>query len=251
MQSVLNKYTKEAEESLSILSKKIDKQKADKLKQYFGTNLFVLGLPLKIQAERLKQGFDFFENTELKTFKIFDKLYNESDCFEIKNLSFLYLDKNHKYISAKEQLKILPKWINKIDNWAHSDNLSKFLTRLLEQEETKEKMIEFILKWNQSDLLWERRQSLVSLFYYSRTKKSHVSYDFAEQLILNLINDKEYYVQKSVGWTLRESYNVYPKQTYDLIKKNIKQITPIAFTTCIEKMNELEKNNLKSLRKKI
>ena len=31
MQSIKSKYTKEAEESLTILSKKVDKQKAEKL----------------------------------------------------------------------------------------------------------------------------------------------------------------------------------------------------------------------------
>ena len=75
MNSALNKYTKEAEESLYILSKKIDIQKAEKLKRYINTQLSVFGLTSKEQSERLKQGFNFFEDSKLKTFKIFDKLY--------------------------------------------------------------------------------------------------------------------------------------------------------------------------------
>jgi 3-methyladenine DNA glycosylase AlkD len=250
MQSIISKYTKEAEESLTILSKKVDKQNAEKLKKYIGTNLAVLGLSSKVQVERFKIGFDFMNDSKLKSFQQFHTLFIESTYFEVKNLSFIFLDKNNQHIPAKNLLKVLPKWIKKVDNWAHSDNLSKYLTRLLEHDETKKDMQTLILKWNQSHALWERRQSLICLFYYARTKKKQVEFDFAQPLILNLIHDKEYYVQKAVGWALRECYNVYPDQTYQFIKNNVKYINPVAFTTSIEKMNVIEKMNLKSLRKK-
>ena len=111
-------------------------------------------------------------------------------------------------------------------------------------------MLDIIKKWNASKNLWERRQSLVSLYYYSRTKKQHIDFELTQQLIFPLLSDKEYFVQKAVGWTLRESYNVYPKQTYSFILANIKNITSTAFTTCLEKMTEKQKLTLKQKRKK-
>jgi 3-methyladenine DNA glycosylase AlkD len=77
-----------------------------------------------------------------------------------------------------------------------------------------------------------------------------VSFELTQQLVSPLLNDKEYFVQKAVGWTLRESYNVYPKQTYQFIEENIKHISPTAFTTCLEKMTEKQKLTLKLKRKK-
>ena len=111
-------------------------------------------------------------------------------------------------------------------------------------------MLEILKKWNTSKNLWERRQSLVSLFYYARTKKEHVSFELTQQLVYPLLTDKEYYVQKAVGWTLRESYNVYPKQTFIFIEENIRNLTPVAFTTCLEKMTEKQKQTLKEKRRK-
>jgi 3-methyladenine DNA glycosylase AlkD len=93
--------------------------------------------------------------------------------------------------------------------------------------------------------LWERRQSLIALYYYARTKKQHVDFELTQELVRPLLNDKEYFVQKAVGWTLRESYNVYPKQTFTFIEENIKNISPTAFTTCLEKMTEKQKQILK------
>lgn len=250
MKLAISKYTKEVEDTITQLSQKNDKEKAAKLKKYIGTNLNVLGLVTKAQVDAYKNGFSFSSEEKETTFLIYHEIYMQSEVFEVKNLAFIFLDKNHKYVPLKTQLKSLPLWIKQVDNWAHSDGLSKFLSRLIENDSTKKDMLSIIKKWNTSKNLWERRQSLVSLYYYSRTKKQHIDFELTQQLVFPLLSDNEYYVQKAVGWTLRESYNVYPKQTYSFIATNIKKITSTAFTTCIEKMTEQEKQNLKLNRKK-
>jgi 3-methyladenine DNA glycosylase AlkD len=64
-----------------------------------------------------------------------------------------------------------------------------------------------------------------------------------------LLKDKEYYVQKAVGWTLRELGTVYPKQTFSYLISHIKSVSSIAFTIATEKMNMDVKKELKALRK--
>ncbi len=242
-------HTEHVGQTLHHLSKKNDRLKAEKLRHYLGTQLHVHGLVSKAQAEICKTGFDFSSSDKEKTFLIFDRVFKESPSHEGKNQALLYLDKNYKHISITSQLSILPQWVKYVDNWAHSDYLSKFLTRLHAYPESKQNIYTLVKKWNTSKLLWERRQSLVSLFYYSRTKKEYIDFESTKNLVTPLITDKEYFVQKAVGWTLRESYNVYPKQTYQFIEEQIKQISSTAFTTCLEKMTEKEKQHLKQKRK--
>ncbi len=250
MKSAINKYTKEVEDTLNRLSIKNDKEKAAKLKKYIGTNLNVLGMVSKAQVDAHKKGFSFYSEQKEQTFLVYHQIYTQSTIFEVKNLAFIFLDKHHKNIPLKTQLKHLPQWVKHVDNWAHSDSLSKFISRLIEDKSTQQEILTIIKKWNSSKNLWERRQSLVALYYYARTKKEHVSFELTEQLVSPLLKDKEYFVQKAVGWTLRESYNVYPKQTYQFIEENIKHISPTAFTTCLEKMTEKQKLILKQKRKK-
>lgn len=66
---------------------------------------------------------------------------------------------------------------------------------------------------------------------------------------MHLLPDKEYYVQKGVGWTLREVYNVYPNETLTWLKQDIKLLSSIAFTIAIEKMDSITVNELKAIRK--
>ena len=244
-----SEYTKEVEDKLYQLSSGIEHQKKEKLKKYIGTQYDVYALDAKTQIEACKEGYSFYSDNHSATFDVFNAIYLSSKNFETINQAFIYLDKHDKKINDKDKYSNLVSWVKKVDNWALSDNLSKHLTRFLEKPEFNGKLIAQLEKWNRSKNPWERRQSLVSLFYYSRTKKQHVEFDLVQKHVLNLISDSDYFVQKAVGWSLRESYNVYPTQTYSLMKQNIKHITSTAFTASIEKMSIKEKNSLKELRK--
>jgi 3-methyladenine DNA glycosylase AlkD len=250
MISYKNKYIQEVEETLTLLSLNSNKQKTVKLKKYIGTQYHVHGLTSAMQVGVYKNGFDFIKNNIEEDIEIFNVIYHQCNSFEGKNLAFIFLDKNHKHIPINIQLQILPLWVEKVDIWAHSDSLSKYLTRLLEHKTTHKELLTILKTWNSSSNLWKRRQSLISLYYYARTKTEFINYEISEKLISNLLLDNEYYVQKAVGWALRESFNVYPKQTFEFIKQNIKSISSVAFTTCIEKMNGTQKLILKSKRKK-
>jgi 3-methyladenine DNA glycosylase AlkD len=103
--------------------------------------------------------------------------------------------------------------------------------------------------WNKDKDLWKRRQSVVSMLYFSGTKKIYLPFEKITALVEPLLKDKEYYVQKGVGWTLREMNTVYPKETFPFLIRHIKAISPIAFTIAIEKMEAVNKANLKALRK--
>jgi 3-methyladenine DNA glycosylase AlkD len=104
-------------------------------------------------------------------------------------------------------------------------------------------------KWNKSKNLWDRRQSIVSLLYFSRTKKVVLPYEKIIKFIDKLLDDREYYVQKAVGWALKELYQVYPKETLKYLEKNIKRISATAFSPAIEKLKKKEKDKLKKTRK--
>ncbi len=243
-------HSKEIETTLARFALNTDKTKASKLQKYIGTQLKTHGLTSAVQNQIHKVGFSFYSDNYEETFKYYSDIYVKSKCFEEKNLAFIYLDKNYKHINSSLLLQILPTWVTSVDNWAHSDSLSKFLTRLLEDPSNQKDILKIIKQWNCSPNLWERRQSLVSLYYYTRTKKKCVDYKTSERLISNLLSDKEYYVQKAVGWALRESFNAYPNETFIFIEASIRNISSTAFTTCIEKMTSNQKEILKAKRKK-
>jgi 3-methyladenine DNA glycosylase AlkD len=145
-------------------------------------------------------------------------------------------------------------WLPHVDNWAHSDGLSKIFAELLSNAislNNKQLIAEhwrIRKKWNKSKNLWERRQSIVSIFYYARSNRKYFPFQKVLTLVSPLIQDDAFYVQRGVGWTLREMHNVYPEQTFKYLKTIIGQLSPIAFSAATEKLTAANKGKLKKLR---
>jgi 3-methyladenine DNA glycosylase AlkD len=84
---------------------------------------------------------------------------------------------------------------------------------------------------------------------YSKLRKVVLPFANLTAMVIPLLKDEDYFVQKGVGWTLREMGNVYPVETLALLTENIVIISPIAFTAAIEKLSPDTKEQLKQLRK--
>lgn len=200
------------------------------------------------QTKLSKQKYSFSNQSFSEQLIIWDYIWNNSPDEWTRMQSYLFLDSHIKHknllVDSWEKIK---NWQKLVDNWGDCDALSRIYTKILEIIPAK--VLVQIEKWNKSTNLWDRRQSLVSLLYFSRTKKVVLPYSTIIQFIDSLINDQEYYVQKAIGWSLKESYNVYPKETLQYLNENIKRVSAIAFSVATEKLKKEDKERLKRIRK--
>jgi 3-methyladenine DNA glycosylase AlkD len=179
---------------------------------------------------------------------IWDYIWKHADNHLTKTQAYFYCEKfAHKKKELLVSWNTIKHWQNYVTGWGECDALAKLYTKILEL--IPEKVLPLFKKWNRSSNQWKRRQSVVSLLYFQRTKKTFLPFKEIIAAVDNLLDDKEHYVQKGAGWTLKELYQVYPKPTFEYLKKNIKKINPIAFTPAIEKLTLKEKQELKRLRK--
>jgi 3-methyladenine DNA glycosylase AlkD len=200
------------------------------------------------QRKLSKQKFSFSGSPQTKQLIIWDYIWNNSDDFWICIQSFLFLEKNMKDKEfLAEAWETIKKWQINVDSWGKCDALSKIYTKVLEI--LPDIVLDQLKQWNKSTNLWDKRQSLVSLLYFSRTKKIILPYETIIPFVIELIDDKEYYVQKGIGWILKELYNVYPNETIEFIENNVKIISSIAFLTTTEKLEKADKERFKKKRK--
>lgn len=172
-------------------------------------------------------------------------IWNETNFYEAKSFCLYWMISQDQDFLFKNA-NILIRWAHQIDNWAHSDGLSYLLAKIYEINPLKLKNT--YLKWNRDKNPWLRRLSIVSLFYYSNLRAKNPPFNQAKKIVHPLLKDPDYYVQKGVGWTLREMYNVYPDKTLIYIKENIHQISSVAWIAASEKLNSKDKLTLKQLR---
>ena len=204
---------------------------------------------IPLHRRESKRNYSFSKLLFEEQLVIWDTLWHQNNSFYIRLHAYFFLERHMK---KKGELKalwpIIVHWQDKVDDWGLCDALAKIYTRILEI--MPDEVYARLVPWNIDDSLWKRRQSVVCLLYYSRTKKIYLDFEQIQPLVANLLTDKEYYVQKGVGWTLREMHNVYPEETLAFLKENIKSVSAIAFSPAIEKMDAEDVAALKLLRKR-
>jgi 3-methyladenine DNA glycosylase AlkD len=207
-------------------------------------------IPANVPAHRkaARHVYAFSDGSFREQLGVWDHIWKNSGGFWVRVHATFFLERHLKKQEHLEAMwPVIVHWQDSVDDWGLCDALAKVYTKILVI--APDKVYRVLRQWNKDGDLWKRRQSVVSLLYYSRTKKDYLSFSEISALITPLLADKEYYVQKGVGWALREFRNVYPKEAHAYLTKHIRTISPIAFTIAIEKMGGTDKDKLKALRR--
>lgn len=235
---------KEVEQKLKLYGRKPKKSAATAATpEIYNTELEVWFLSTPKQRELHKRGFSFSEEPHHIQKRIWKFIWDRSNVFEVKTQSLFYYQSRRTASDFERYFSDLKVMIGGIENWAHSDVYSDCLSRILEAN--PKKVMPTLEKWNQAKNPWKRRQSLVSLFYYQSGRKTFPNKVKVFKLLKNLLLDEHYYVQKGVGWTLREAIQAYPEETYKFVEKHLESLSSIAFTTVMEKVPTKRKEKYK------
>ena len=224
------------------------KSKFADLKKYIGTSYDFIGLSVPTQRKLFKSKPDFTHLGLSEQLTVWNEIWLHTQVYEVMTQALFFVEAHKTHFDSKTLFKTLATWVTKVDNWAHSDGLSGIYSYLLEQEPRD--VYQQLKKWNVSENPWERRQSLVALLEYSKKRKHILPAPKLLNMIKPLLNDENYFVQKGIGWTLRETGNVYPAETWNFLVQHHAEISSHAFTAAIEKLAIPKKETLKKLRKK-
>ena len=221
------------------------KTRAEHDRGYMSTKLELLGCTMPGVRKAAATLFSELNLPHRQMRQEMNALWNASNTFDVMTVPLVY------YLSVVKEIdlsdwRILKTWVKKIDNWAHSDYLSAILSVLLEQY--PKEIYPTIKTWNGSKNPWLRRLSLTSLLFYSRTKTKPLPASKIFPLIQARLADENAFVQKAVGWQLRECHNLWPEKTTMFVEKHARQLSSIAFSYATEKWEKEKKEIIKALR---
>ncbi len=203
------------------------------------------GIRLPYLRAIYKKGFSFSHKSHEAQSKIWNSIWRKSPIHEVMHLPLFYFEERKHKLTPKDW-KLLTTWISRIDGWEHSDMLSKIYSFLLERFP---KLVYPTLKqWNHSPNPWKRRNSIVPLILYASPKRTYLPASHILPLVKSLLKDTDPYVQKAVGWTLRECHTLYPKETLTFFHTHTRTLSAIAFSYATERLTPSEKQSLKQKR---
>ena len=248
------------ERELQAIPRKPSKWDLEFLQSYMRTELKMLGLSLPVQRALYQRGYDELRELSYeKRAPYWLAVWNRSRVHAaLSQVLFFFEDwaQARKKMKKRGEIEFVydPLWpylvamVDRVENWAHSDGLSSLLSAAL--EERQRERLPLLKKWNRDvKRPWYRRQSIVSLHYYSRSRQKPLASKVTLPMVQALLKDEHFYVQRGVGWTLRECYNVDPAATTTFVRKHVTNLSAIAFSAATEKMPAALKSELKTKRK--
>lgn len=235
-------FLKSIEERLQKLPREIPEGVAEAYVGGGKSVLTYLGLKVPTLDAVYKKGFDFGDEPQ----RVWDYIWKTSPIYEVMSLALSWFDDKKRRSTLFNYWPLLKTWIYRIDNWAHSDVLSGMIARLLEAH--PKEILPTLEEWSKSENPWMRRASIVGLIYYAGAREKFPPFSVLKKLVERQIEVDHHYVQRGVGWTLREMYTAYPEKTAEYLKKNAPRLSAIAFSAAVEKVPRAIKETLKKER---
>ena len=177
-----------------------NKQQAIKMSKYMQNRFEFLGIPKpKLSAiikpylkESKKYPIDWnFVNM------CWNKNYREAQYIAIE-----YLMKNIKYITSDNIVNI-KKLITNKSWWETVDSLDSIVGEIVLKNKSLETMM---IDWSKDDNIWLKRVSID----FQQKYKEKTNIDLLETVILNNLGSEEFFINKSIGWSLREYSKINP-----------------------------------------
>ena len=204
-----------------------------------------VGIRVPALRSRVRQGFSFYGLEPVEVLDVWDDLWMGSQWGDVLFAAEEYYRPIVRRQVMPEMWPVMRRWIERVDNWAHSDVLSWTYSRLVEAE--PEAVLPVLRRWNAAEDLWPKRVSIVSLIHYGKNA-AFLPPDVVLPMLENCIEDSRYYMQRSVGWVLRDMWRAYPEEVGAYVMKVLPRIAPAAFTRAIERHPKEERARLRALK---
>lgn len=215
-------------------------------KNYMKSQLEFLTIKVPVMRQIAREGFSFYDRSPEEILAIWNGIWFSSSCFEVMCIPLFYYDRQGRKISPATW-PTLSTWSERIENWAHSDSLASIYSYLLAQN--FDEVYKVLQTWNKAENQWLRRLSMVSLIHYSGKKAVFLPLDKVLPMLENCLDDERPYVQKAIGWVLREANYVYHSEISAFIEQHLADLRGIAFSAATERFSAVERGALIERRK--
>lgn len=154
-----------------------------------------------VAAERRRLSKDYMKNNTLTSLSEIELI--AKDCFELPEREYQYfaveLLSFYKKIWQPSIIKTIEYCLVHKSWWDSVDHIaSECLTDYFKMYSNK--IIPITSKWNVSKNIWLQRSSIM----FQKAFKANTNTELLSKYILNCANSKEFFVQKAIGWALRE-----------------------------------------------
>jgi 3-methyladenine DNA glycosylase AlkD len=194
----------------TILKNNSDASKTEKVKSYLKSPYKFYGVSVpftdKIAKEFIKENKNLHVPELIELIKqLWGSSYHEEKTLSLKLLRIIDI----------QDMGLLEELLEESKGWDHVDEISIHLVGSLIMKNNE--YLNYLRKWSVLDNFWMRRASLISQILPFRHGLGDRLLFYA--LASQMIEEKEFFIRKAIGWTLRELSKSYPDEVFDYLIK--------------------------------
>jgi len=213
------------EDALAALWAEVEPGRAEQMAAYHKQSRDVLGVGnevLNTLSRDWRQRLDLTARVDLAA-ALWD-----TDIFEARILAGKFLTQARITPDAAVW-QLLQDWVPQFDSWAIADHAASALSKRLTADPTR---LDVVADWTTSDHLWTRRAALVATLPWAKLANPKPAELDAQDRILGwaagYVPDRNWFIQKSIGWWLRDLSKHDAERTRAFLDTHGAQMKPFA-----------------------
>lgn len=200
---------------LSNLVKELEQHRnellAESMSKYMQDKFRFLGVRGATRTEIYKKYFPDARKNKVIDWDFVERCWNKEER-EFQYVVVYYLKAMQKFlkrddISRLKYLIVTKSW------WDTVDLLARVVGSLVIRIEGYDQIM---LEWSKDSNIWLKRVAIL----YQLSLKEKVDKQVLERILVNNLGDSEFFINKAIGWALRDYSKFNPEWVREFIKKN-------------------------------
>ncbi len=221
-----------------------DKDRAAGAKKYLKSDLEFIGVaakPLRAAARDFLAGHPNLGHDALVD--LVRALWNEP-VYDLKAVAVALLELRTRNLDISD-LELVEELLRRSHTWALVDWLcTKVAAPLVAQDpRVAEAVIE---RWSRDDDLWLRRASMLAQLPALRVGGG--DFDLFAQFASRMLEEKEFFIRKAIGWVLRDVSKKRPDLAYEFLLKHIDRISGLTLREGSKYLSDDQRGKLEAAR---
>ena len=188
-----------------------NEEQAQKMSKYMLNKFEYIGIKTPERREIFKNFFKEYKNKEKIDWEFVNK------CWENKYREFQYVGADYlKNMKDKLTIDDIPKFKRLILEkswWDTIDNLDMTIGALALKDSNVNKIL---LEWSLDENIWLRRIAID----HQLLRKEKTNAELLEKILKNNLGQAEFFINKAIGWALRDYSKISPEWVKNFIEKN-------------------------------
>ena len=184
---------------------------AESMSKYMQDKFRFLGVRGATRTEIYKKYFPEARKSKAIDWDFVENCWNKEER-EFQYVVVYYLKAMQKFLK-REDISRLKYLIVTKSWWDTVDLLAKVVGSLIIRIEGYDQIM---LEWSKDSNIWLRRVAIL----YQLSLKDKVDKQVLDEILVNNLGDSEFFINKAIGWALRDYSKYNPEWVREFIKKN-------------------------------